>query len=130
MSVFPRLFFIAFSGVFQRWEFKNTTKNVLQNNRVEIVLQKFDQKSKTDFFSNWFFSRFWAFLDEGGLKSRFKQNLKNKSDPSPFPYSDPPTHHGGPRFFFCGPSQIVAPRGAEEKKNESDVYLADDKSGR
>jgi hypothetical protein len=38
MSVFPRRFcFIAFPGVSQRWEFKNTTKNVLQNNRVEKV---------------------------------------------------------------------------------------------
>jgi hypothetical protein len=26
--------FIAFSGASQRWEFKNTTKNVLQENRV------------------------------------------------------------------------------------------------
>jgi hypothetical protein len=30
MSVFPQLFcFLAFSGVYQRWEFKNTTKNIL-----------------------------------------------------------------------------------------------------
>jgi hypothetical protein len=41
MSVFPRLFlFFAFSGVFQRREFKDTTKNVLQKNRVEKFLQK------------------------------------------------------------------------------------------
>jgi hypothetical protein len=33
----PRLLvcFIAFSGVSQQWEFKNTTKNVLQKSRVE-----------------------------------------------------------------------------------------------
>jgi hypothetical protein len=39
--------FIAFSDVFQRWEFKNTTKNVLQKNRVEKILhQKFGQNPK------------------------------------------------------------------------------------
>jgi hypothetical protein len=44
--------FIAFSGVFQRWEFKNTTKNVLQKKSCRKVFnKKFDQKSKTDFFS-------------------------------------------------------------------------------
>jgi hypothetical protein len=32
--------------------------------------KKFDQKSKTDFFSNSFLSRFWAFLDEGSSKTR------------------------------------------------------------
>jgi hypothetical protein len=31
--------FIAFSGVSQRWDIKNTTKNVLQKNRVEKFLQ-------------------------------------------------------------------------------------------
>jgi hypothetical protein len=31
---------IAFSGVSQRWEFKNTTKNVWQKNHVEEFLQK------------------------------------------------------------------------------------------
>jgi hypothetical protein len=42
MSVFPRFFFgfIAFSGVSQRWEFKNTTKTVLQENRVKKVFTK------------------------------------------------------------------------------------------
>jgi hypothetical protein len=32
--------FIAFSGVFQRWEFKNTKKNVLQNNSCRKVYPK------------------------------------------------------------------------------------------
>jgi hypothetical protein len=31
-----------------------------------------------------------------------KKYRKNKSDPSPFSYFDPPTHHGGHRFFFVG----------------------------
>jgi amino acid transporter len=32
--------FIAFSGVSQRWEFKNTTKNILRKTSVEKFLQK------------------------------------------------------------------------------------------
>jgi hypothetical protein len=65
--------------------------------------KKFDQKSKTDFFSKRFLSRFWAFLDEGSSKTRLKKYRKNKYHPSPFSYSDPPTHHGGPRFLFWRP---------------------------
>jgi hypothetical protein len=44
--------FIAFLGVSQRWEFKNTTNNVLQTNRF-------------DFFLGFVLSRFWAFPGEG-----------------------------------------------------------------
>jgi hypothetical protein len=36
-------------------------------------------------------------------KHDIKKYRKNKSDPSPFSYSDSPTHHGGRRFFFCRP---------------------------
>jgi hypothetical protein len=41
-AVFPRLFFcfIAFSGVSQRREFKNTTKKRFEKNRVEKFLPK------------------------------------------------------------------------------------------
>jgi hypothetical protein len=93
--------FIAFSGVFQRWELKNTTKK-RKKNRVEKFLQKIDQKSKTD-FSRLFLSRFWAFLGEGSSKTRKKNIEKNKSDPVPFSYSDPPTHHGGYRIVLPAP---------------------------
>jgi hypothetical protein len=70
MSVFSRLFFIAFSGVSQRWEFKSTTKNVLQKKSCRKVCTKIDQESKTDVFSNFILSRFWAFLGEGSSKTR------------------------------------------------------------
>ena len=61
--------FIAFSGVSQRWEFKNTTKNVLQKKSCrKVFYKKFDQKS--NFFSNCFLSRFWAFLGKGSSKTR------------------------------------------------------------
>jgi hypothetical protein len=59
--------------------------------------KKFDQKSKTDFLSKFFHSRFWTFLGEGSSKKILK-----KSDPGPFLASEPPTHHGGHRFCFIG----------------------------
>jgi hypothetical protein len=92
--------FYRVSGVSQRWEFKNTTKNVLQNKSCRKVFTKNSTKNPKPTFSRFFLSRFWAFLDEGRPKTRLKKCRKNKSDPSPFSYSDPPTHHGGPRLFF------------------------------
>jgi hypothetical protein len=39
-----------------------------------------------------------------GVQKRDKKCHQKKSDPGPFSYSDPPTHHGGHRFcFFCRP---------------------------
>jgi hypothetical protein len=50
---------------------KNTTKNVLQNNRVETFLQNNRQKPKTDRFSICFnrVFAFWAFFGEGDSKT-------------------------------------------------------------
>jgi hypothetical protein len=94
MSVFPRFFvFVAFLGVSRRWEFKSTTKNVLQKGRVEKFLQTFDQKSKTDLFSI-FLSRFWRLSVRGVQKLDQNKYQKNKSDPSPFLASDPPAERG------------------------------------
>jgi hypothetical protein len=47
VSVFPQLFFVLsrFLGVSWRWEFKSTTKNVLQTNRVEKFFKKSQKKS-------------------------------------------------------------------------------------
>jgi hypothetical protein len=101
VSVFPRLFcFIAFSGGYQRWELKSTTKTFCK----KIVSKKITKKSKTDFFSI-FLSRFRAFLGEGSSKTPFKKchTKKSKSDPGPFLASDPPTHHRGHRFCLAAP---------------------------
>jgi hypothetical protein len=102
MSVFPRLrlFYRVFgcfsaTGVQKHYK-KRFTKKIVSKS----FYKKFDQKSQTDFFSIFFLSPLWAFLDEGSPKTRYKKYRKNKSDTSPFSYSDPPTHHGGPRFFF------------------------------
>jgi hypothetical protein len=91
MSVFPRLIFcfIAFSGVSQRWEFKNTTKCVLQKGSCrKVFTKKSTKKNKTDLFSI-FFITFWAFLREGSSKTR-QNNLEKK-------LISPGT------FFFFGP---------------------------
>jgi hypothetical protein len=77
MSVFPRFFcFIAFSGVSQRWEFKNTKKKTFYKKIVSKSLyKKNDKKSKTVFFFLGFvLSRFWAFLGE-----EFKNTTKKIS---------------------------------------------------
>jgi hypothetical protein len=102
MTVFPRLFlfyrvFGCFSAMGVQKHYKKRFAKKIMSKRF---YKKFEQKPKTDFFSKTFLSRFWAFLDEGSSKTRQKINRKNKSHPSPFSYSDPPTHHGGPRFFF------------------------------
>jgi hypothetical protein len=55
---------------------------------------KIYKKSKTDFFSISFLSRYWAFLGEGSSTTPPKQYQK-KSDPGPFLASDPPTYHAG-----------------------------------
>jgi hypothetical protein len=45
---------------------KRFTKKIVSKS----FYKKIDQKSKTDFFSNFCLSRFWAFLDEGSSKTR------------------------------------------------------------
>jgi hypothetical protein len=71
-----------------------TTKNVSKS-----FYKKFDQKSKTDFFLDFFYHVFGCFSVTGAQKHD-KKNRKNKPDPIPFSYFDPPSHHGGPRLFF------------------------------
>jgi hypothetical protein len=91
--------FIAFSGVSQRWEFKNTTKNRFAKNRVEKFLQKIDKKSKTNFFSNFFYHVFWAFLGEGSSKTRLKNREKKLTSPGTGLASEEPTNHVKVRRF-------------------------------
>jgi hypothetical protein len=73
----------------------------LQKNRVE--------KSKTDFFSILFYHVFGRFSVRGVQKHDKKISKINKSDPSPFLASDPPTHHGGHRFLFIGGPLATSP---------------------
>jgi hypothetical protein len=69
----------------------------LQKVHVEKLLQKINRKSKTNCFSNFALSRFWAFLGEGSSKTPSQFFSKTKSDPGHFLASDLPTHHGGHR---------------------------------
>jgi hypothetical protein len=95
--------FIAFSGGFQRWEFKNTTKNVLQKKSCrKVFYQKIDQKSKTDFFSNLFNHVFGRFSMRGVQKHDKKISEKNLALVLFRTLTHPPTT-GVPGFFFCRP---------------------------
>jgi hypothetical protein len=60
--------FYRVSGVSQRWEFKNTTKNVVQKIASKSFYQKIDKKSKPN-FCRFVLLRFWAFLGEGSSKT-------------------------------------------------------------
>jgi hypothetical protein len=71
--------------------------------RVEKFLQKI--RPKTDFFLSIFFITFLGV----SRREKFKNAIKNKSGPGPFLASDPPTYHGGHRFFFGGPLERAGP---------------------
>jgi hypothetical protein len=74
-------FIAAFSGVSQRWEIKNTTKNVLQKKRVEKFLQKNDPKKKKSHIFLYFSYHVYVHgrFSVRGVKNS-KKNLKKKSD--------------------------------------------------
>jgi hypothetical protein len=82
---------------------KALQKTLYKRNRVEKFVQKNRLKSKTDFVSILFNHVFGRFSVRG-VKKHDKKYRQNKSDPVPFSYSEPPTHHGGHRLsFFCRP---------------------------
>jgi hypothetical protein len=85
---------------------KHNTKRSAKKNGVQKLYKKFDKKSKTEFFSIFLVSRFWAGLGEESSKKYDKKYRKNNCDPSPFLASDPPTHDGGHRFVFGGPGPV------------------------
>jgi hypothetical protein len=68
--------------------------------------KKIDQKSKTDFFLDLFYHVFGRFSVRG-VQKHDKKYRTNKSDPSPFLASDPPTHHGDHRFLFWRPLGLL-----------------------
>jgi hypothetical protein len=77
---FDKTIDVSFSSTF----FVSSRFRVFFSDGSSKALQKFDQKSKTDFFSVFVLSCFGAFLGEGSSKTRLKQYQKNKSDPGPF----------------------------------------------
>jgi hypothetical protein len=84
--------FIAVSGVSQRWEFKNTTKNVLQKIVSKSFYKKIDKKSKTDFFSNFFYHVFGRFSARGVQKHHKKSRGGNLTLVLFWPLTHPPGH--------------------------------------
>jgi hypothetical protein len=78
---------------------KRFTKKIVSKS----FYKKFDQKSKTDFFSNFILSRFWAFLDEGSSKTRLKKYQKINLTLVLFRTLTHPPTTGVPDFFFCRP---------------------------
>jgi hypothetical protein len=68
--------FIAFLGVSQRWEFKSTTKNILQNKSCRKVFTKKSTKNPKPIFSRFFFITFLGrFSVRGVRKNTIKKNL-------------------------------------------------------
>jgi hypothetical protein len=105
---FPSTFFVLsrFRVFFSDGSSKalvTTKKRVFFNKKIvsKSFYKKFDQKSKTktDCFSVVFYRVFGRFSARG-VQKHDKKYREKKSDPGPFSASDPPTHHGGPRFFF------------------------------
>jgi hypothetical protein len=94
LSRFRVFFSDGSSKTLQKTFYKKIVSNSFYKN--------FDQKSKPT-FSRILFNHVFERFSMRGVKKHDKKISKNKSDPSPFSYSDPPTHHGGHRFFFCRP---------------------------
>jgi hypothetical protein len=91
--------FIAFSGVFQRWEFKNTQKYVLQKTSCRKVFTKNSTKNpKPIFFLVFFYHVFGRFSVRGVLKQDYIQN-KNLT-PSLFRTLTHPPTTGVTDFVF------------------------------
>jgi hypothetical protein len=83
---------------------KTLQKTFCKKNRVEKFLQKIRPKIQNRLFLEKIFITFLG-VSIRGVQKHDKKNIEKINPtpvPSPFSYSDPPTHHGGggPRFFF------------------------------
>jgi hypothetical protein len=111
MSVFPRLLlFIAFPGVFQRWEFKNTTKNVLKKS-CRTFFTKISTKNPKLCQNRLLHDFFLTFLGVGrfsmrGVQKHDKADIEKKNLTSflfrTLALTHPPTT-GSPIFFGAAP---------------------------
>jgi hypothetical protein len=112
MSVAPRLFcFIAFSGVSQRWEFKNTTKQcfaacwgrapgvVVLSHFVYIETEIIKENAKKLGFFDFFYHVFGRFSVRGVQKHDKKPPKIKLTSPGTFLASEEPTSHVGVRRF-------------------------------
>jgi hypothetical protein len=85
---------------------KTLQKTFYKKKCVEKVLQKIRPKLQNRFFLD-FFNHVFGRFSVRGVQKHDKKYRQNKSDPIPFSYSDPPTHHGGPRFFLRRPLVLM-----------------------
>jgi hypothetical protein len=101
--------FVAFSGVSQRREFKNTKKRCTKKScRKVFTKKKTDKKMQNRFFCSVCLITFLGISRGEGIKKYDKKHRENKSSPAPFLASDPPTHHrGGHRLFVAGPLALA-----------------------
>jgi hypothetical protein len=103
---FDKNFDVSFSSTFFvlshfRVFFSDGSSKTLQKKSCRKVSTKNSTKNPKPTFSRFFFYHvFGRFSVRGVQKHDKKYRKKFKSDPSPFSYSDPPTHHGGHRFLF------------------------------
>jgi hypothetical protein len=72
---FLDLFFSTFFSVSRQGVQKHHKHIFTKKSCRKVFYKKFDQKSKTDFFSN-FLSRFWTFLEGGEFKNTIKKYRK------------------------------------------------------
>jgi hypothetical protein len=110
LNNFDNNFDVSFSSIFlsrfrvfsamgvQKHYKKRFTKTIVSKS----FYKKFDQKSKTDFFSNCFSHVFGRFSMRG-VQKHDKKSHKNLTLVLFRTLTHPPTHHGGHRFVFGGP---------------------------
>jgi hypothetical protein len=101
---FSSTFFLFYRifGCFSAMGVQKHYKKVLQKKSCRKVFTKKSTRSPKPTFSRFLFITFLGVSRQGEFKNTIKKYRKNKSDPSPFLASDPPTHYGGHRFFFIG----------------------------
>jgi hypothetical protein len=100
MSVFPRLFlFYRIFGCFSAMGVQKHYKKRFAKKSLRKCFTKQSTKSPKPTFSRFCYYVFGRFSVRGVQKQDLKLS-KKKSNPSPFLAFDPPTHHGGHRFFF------------------------------
>jgi hypothetical protein len=83
-----------------------SSKTLQKTFHKKFVSKSFYKKSTKNpkpTFSRKFFNHVFGRFSMRGVQKHDKTISEKKSDPSPFSYSDPPTHHGGHRFVFCRP---------------------------
>ena len=79
---------------------KHYKKRFAQTIVSKSFYKKIDQKSKTDFFSIFFYHVFGRFSVRGVQKHEKKISKKNLTSPGTFLASEEPTNHVGVRHFF------------------------------